>query len=114
MNFKQAIILREDLKLPKGKACSQAAHAAVEATLKSEKEKVKSWRQEGMKKIVVKVKDLKELLHLNQKAKDSGLITAVITDAGLTEVAPGTTTCIAIGPDEEEKIDKIIKDLKLF
>ena len=114
MEFKQAILVRDDLKLPKGKACSQVAHAAVEAVLRSEKDVVKNWKSRGMPKIVLKVKDLKELMLFNQKAKDIGLVTAVITDAGRTTVEPGTTTCVAIGPDSEEKVDKIVKDLKLF
>lgn len=112
--MKQAILIRQDLKLPKGKACSQAAHAAVEAALRSDKEKVKEWRLEGMAKIVLKVKDIKKLQKFNQLAKDNGLVTAMITDAGKTTVEPGTTTCLAIGPDEDEKIDKIIHELKLF
>ena len=41
-------------------------------------------------------------------------ITALITDAGRTTVEPGTITCLAIGPDSDEKIDKITKELKLF
>lgn len=106
--------MRKDLKLPMGKACSQVAHASVEAVLKSDKEKVKAWRKEGMSKIVLKVDDLKQLHELNQLAKDSGLKTAVITDAGRTVIAPGTTTCCAIGPDEEEKIDGIVASLKLL
>lgn len=112
--MKQAIIIRQDLKLPKGKAVSQGAHASVEAVLRSDKDKVSKWRKEGMAKIVLKVEDLKELQHYNQLAKDSGLVTALITDAGRTTVEPGTVTALAIGPDEDEKIDKITKDLKLL
>ena len=112
--MKQAILFRQDLNLTKGKACSQAAHAAVEAVLRSNKGKVSEWRREGMMKIVLKVKDLKELNKLNQIAKDYGLVTALITDAGRTAVEPGTVTCLAVGPDDEEKIDSIVKDLKLL
>ena len=53
MAYKQLILLRQDLQLPKGKAAAQAAHAAVEAVLRSEKDVVKAWRQEGMAKIVL-------------------------------------------------------------
>ena len=114
MELKQVIIVRQDLKLPKGKLAAQSAHASVEAVLRSDKRKVNAWKQEGMAKIVLKVKDLKELRKYNQNAKSTGLVTAVITDAGKTTVAPGTTTCMAIGPDNEEKIDKITSDLKLL
>lgn len=112
--LKQVIIVRSDLKLPKGKMSAQAAHASVEAVLRSDKRKVNAWRSEGMAKIVLKVNDLKELRKYNQLAKSTGLVTATITDAGRTTIAPGTTTCMAIGPDFDEKIDNITKELKLM
>src|SRR3989344_7030376 len=112
--MKQAILIRQDLNLPKGKLASQCSHAAVECTLKSDKNKVKDWHNQGMAKIVLKVKDLKELKFFNQFAKDAGLITALITDAGKTTIEPGTITCLGIGPDSDEKIDNIVKELKLF
>ncbi|MBT3720591.1 peptidyl-tRNA hydrolase [archaeon] len=113
MSLKQTIIIRQDLKIPKGKMSAQAAHASVEAVLRSDKDLVKEWRNNGSAKIVLKVPDEKTLLKYNQIAKDSGLTTALITDAGKTVIAPGTRTCFAIGPDDEEKIDEITSDLKL-
>jgi peptidyl-tRNA hydrolase, PTH2 family len=112
--LKQVIIVRNDLKLPKGKMSAQCAHASVEAVLRSEKRTVNAWRNEGMAKIVLKVNDLKELRKYNQLAKSTGLVTSVITDAGRTTIAPGTTTCMAIGPAFEDKIDNITKELKLM
>ena len=112
--MKQAIIIRQDLKLPKGKAAAQAAHASVQAVLNSNKNKILKWNNEGMAKIVLKTENEKSLIRLLQDAKDQGLKTALITDAGRTVVSPGTKTCIGIGPDEDEEIDKVIKDLKLY
>lgn len=112
--YKQVILLRADLRLPKGKMAAQAAHASVESVLRSDKKLVEAWRREGMKKIVLKVADEKEMLKLNQQAKDGGLITAVITDAGHTVVAPGTKTCCAIGPDANKKIDSVTHHLKVM
>ena len=114
MSLKQVILVRQDLKLPQGKACAQAAHASVEAVLKSEPATVKTWRKEGMPKIVLKVKDEKELISFFQKAKDEGLVSSLITDAGRTVVEPGTRTCVGIGPDEEEKIDLLTGKLSLL
>ena len=114
MSYKQVILVRQDLNLPKGKLSVQVAHAAVEATLKSSDKKVSAWRKEGMPKIVLKIKDEKELLSYLQKAKDEGLITALIADAGKTVVAPGTKTCGAIGPDEEKRIDVVTGKLPLL
>lgn len=113
MSLKQVIVVRADLKLPKGKLAAQVAHASVEAVLKSATDKVKEWRSSGSSKIVVKVSDEKALLEINQLAKDAGLVTALITDAGKTVIAPGTRTCVSLGPDEEEKIDSITQELKL-
>ena len=114
MGYKQVIIIRTDLRLPKGKMAGQAAHAAVEAALKSDKKNISAWRKEGQKKVVLKVLDEDQLYRLKMQAEDLGLITALITDAGKTVIAPGTTTCIAIGPDLEEEIDKVAGGLKLI
>jgi PTH2 family peptidyl-tRNA hydrolase len=112
--MKQVILIRDDLKLPKGKMAAQAAHAAVEAVLRSDKDKVKRWRNEGMMKIVLKVKDEKELFRYKSQAEAFMLTTAVITDAGHTVVEPGTVTCMAIGPDEDMAIDKVTGELKII
>ena len=61
MTLKQVIVVRTDLKMSKGKIASQVSHASVEAVLKSNKNIVEIWRKEGMKKIILKVKDLDEL-----------------------------------------------------
>ena len=114
MELKQVILVRDDLKLPKGKMAAQCTHAAVDAVLNSDSKKVKDWRNQGMKKIVLKVKDEKELIKYLQLAKENGLKTALITDAGRTVIAPGTKTCVGIGPDSEEKIDAITGKLKMM
>ncbi|MGM5482810.1 MAG: peptidyl-tRNA hydrolase Pth2 [Nanobdellota archaeon] len=114
MELKQVILIRHDLKLPKGKMAAQAAHAAVEAVLKSDKDKVKNWRLHGSKKVTLKVNSKEELYKYAQKAKDESLATAIITDAGRTVIEPGTVTCAAIGPEKEEDIDSITKDLKMI
>ena len=114
MGYKQVIIIRQDLKLPKGKMATQAAHASVDAVMKTSRDIVNDWKREGMKKVVVKAKDLSELVEYENIARESELKFSVITDAGKTTVEPGTITCMAIGPDEEEKIDKITVKLPLM
>ncbi len=113
MIMKQVILVRMDLKLPKGKLSVQVAHASSAALIKSHKDDIKEWQREGMKKVVLKVKDMDELLKYKQEAEDLGLVTALIEDAGKTVVAPGTITCLGIGPDNEEKIDKVSGKLKM-
>lgn len=112
--MKQVILAREDLKMNKGKLAVQVAHASVEAVLKSDKKKVSSWRAEGMMKAVLKAKDEKELFKYKQMAENSGITTALITDAGRTFFKEPTITCLGIGPDDDEKIDALTGKLKLM
>lgn len=114
MPYKQVILVRDDLKLPKGKLAAQCSHASVDAVMKSDRKIVDLWKREDGKKIVLKVRDEKELFKYKQIAEDAGLKTALITDAGHTVVEPGTITCLGIGPDEEEKIDKISGKLRMM
>lgn len=114
--YKQVIVVRKDLKLSKGKLAVQVAHAAVTAAEQCRKgnlEWFKSWFSEGQKKVVVEVENLEALLLHYQMAKDAGLPAALIEDAGLTEIPPGTVTCVGIGPAPSELVDKITGKLKL-
>jgi PTH2 family peptidyl-tRNA hydrolase len=113
-DIKQVILVRADLKMPKGKLAVQVAHASVDAVLSSRKKLVKLWKSEGMKKICLKVKDLAELNSYVNQAQIEGLNTAVIRDAGKTVFKEPTITCAAIGPENSEKVDKVTKELKML
>ena len=104
--------MRTDIKMSKGKVVAQGAHASVDATLSANNKLVKKWKSAGMKKIALRVESLEQLKELIGKAEETDLATSLITDAGHTEVEPGTTTCGAIGPGPEVQIDKITGELK--
>jgi len=112
--MKQVIIVRKDLKWGKGKLCSHVAHASVGAVRKSKEEIIKKWEGEGGKKVVLKVKDLKELKKIYKKVRDTKIPCFFVRDAGLTQLKARTVTCLGIGPVEEKKIDKITGKLKLL
>jgi PTH2 family peptidyl-tRNA hydrolase len=112
--YKQAIVVRKDLGMDRGKIASQVAHASLEAYKKTDEDTRKLWEREGSKKIVLKVEDLKGLMGLKEKARSERLPYAVIRDAGRTQIEPGTVTSLGMGPAEEERIDRITKDLKLL
>lgn len=117
MEFKMVVAVRNDLKLSPGKMAAQVAHAAVNCALISKAKKpsyFRSWYDEGQKKVVLRVTDLRELIELKVRAEDAGLMTSLITDAGHTELPPGTTTCLGIGPAPEDIIDRITGDLRLM
>jgi PTH2 family peptidyl-tRNA hydrolase len=113
---KQAIVIRSDLGMGKGKLAAQVAHASLEAFEKTRKERpewASLWEESGKAKIVLKVADRKELMELYKKVKVD-LPAILIRDAGLTQVKPGTVTCFAVGPAPSEKIDRYLSHLKLL
>jgi len=112
--MKQAIIIRADLKMDKGKIASQAAHASVASFLKCSKTAQGKWLDSGMKKIVLKVSSQKDLKDIFRRAKSEGLKCAIITDAAKTQLKRPSQTAVAIGPDSDPKIDKITGKLKLL
>jgi len=115
--FKQVIVFRSDLRMGKGKIAAQAGHAAVSAseeTRKHHREWWKAWIHEGQCKIAVKVEDEEELLKLKKDAEESALPCALIIDRGLTQIPPGTITCLGIGPAPVEKIDAVTGSLTLL
>lgn len=113
-DLKQVILIRKDLKMSPGKIGAQAAHASVDAVLKSNKKLLNNWKKTGMKKITLKVNSLEELKEYFNKALEQDITASIITDAGHTELTPGTQTCVAIGPGPENKIDEITAELKPY
>lgn len=114
MPYKQCIVVREDLEMSRGKLCAQVAHASILAYEKADKKSRKRWMEEGGRKIVLCVRDEKELMELERMAREENLPCELVVDAGLTELPPGTVTALGIGPAEEGLIDKVTGRLKLL
>ncbi len=136
---KQLIVMRRDLKMRKGKIAAQAGHACVTATLMALQKEgrlgdvqiadgnirlapsdkaptpLSEWFTRGVSKICVYVDSEEELLAIDRKAKDAGIISALICDSGLTEFhGQNTYTCLAFEPLLPEVVDPITGDLPLF
>jgi PTH2 family peptidyl-tRNA hydrolase len=124
--MKQVIVIRKDLKMRRGKEIAQGAHASVkfishriQAHLKGEpltlSDAELAWFEGNFKKICLIVNSEDELLEIHQKAQDNGLVSSLIQDRGITEFSGVPTyTCLAIGPDEPDKINQITGHLKLY
>ncbi|MEM2963329.1 MAG: peptidyl-tRNA hydrolase Pth2 [Candidatus Anstonellales archaeon] len=115
-SVKQAIVVRTDLKMGKGKIAAQVAHAAVMGYIlvkKKSPELVLKWEKGGQEKIVLKVESESALLDLYSNAQKE-LPCVIIRDAGKTQIAPSTPTCISLGPYYESTIDKFTSRLKLL
>lgn len=136
---KQMIVVRRDLKMRKGKIAAQAGHACVNAVLMAlSKENlldkvrfdedgvtltgvdnpeipVCQWFMNGEAKICVYVDSEEALLEIDRKAREAGILCALIQDAGHTEFhGEPTLTCLAFEPQLPEKVDPITGELPLF
>ena len=115
--YKMVIVMRTDLNMSLGKMVAQACHAAVSCSESSKRTQTKNWRKwrdEGGKKVALEAESFDELEELAVKAEQLDLIYELIQDAGHTEVPPGTTTCIGIGPNQSQLIDKVTGNLPLL
>lgn len=112
--MKQAIVVRTDLGMGTGKLAAQVAHASLSAYEDTDDRTRKQWKGEGQKKVVLKGSGEAQLFELADKARREGLPNAVIRDAGHTQLEPGTATTVAIGPGDDETVDRVTGDLSLY
>ena len=109
-NLKMVCLVRRDLGMGVGKVAAQVAHAALGAVKATGErdggwDKLRGWEAGGEAVIVLEVTDHAQLEGLLAEAAVAGLTTHCVADAGRTEVAPGTHTVGAIGPDLAERVD---------
>jgi PTH2 family peptidyl-tRNA hydrolase len=115
--YKQALIIRLDLKIGRGKIAVQCSHAAVSS---AEEARIhfpqwwKWWMEDGQRKIALKVPDLDALLNLENVARRNRLPVYLVRDRGLTQVPPDTVTCLGIGPAPTNLVDNLTGDLALL
>jgi len=127
-NMKQMIVIRKDLNMRKGKMVAQGAHASMAAILGwvdqghwhghailVPDDRVVEWLRGAFTKVCVAVNSEAELIEIHEKAKDAGLITSIIQDAGKTEFdGVPTYTAVAVGPDTHENLQPLTGELKLL
>src|SRR3990172_306733 len=109
MDHKLVVAVRADLDLSRGKLAVQVAHASVMAALDAKARHRRwfaAWDAEGQEKGGVRAPGIPELHGLRARARALGLPTALVEDAGLTELPPGTVTCLAVGPGPNELVDQ--------
>lgn len=124
--IKQVIVMRHDLKMRRGKQIAQGAHASMSSicrrlqergsvSLNDFSEVERAWLTGAFAKVCCRVDSEDELMTIHDKAVAAGLEVHLITDSGKTEFhGEPTRTCLAIGPDEAEKIDVITGELQLL
>lgn len=124
---KQVIVMRTDLGMNVGKMCAQAAHAGrlfiIDGLIAGEHPRenfhewqwmtgatdIPKWNFGEMKTIVLGIGDLISLVSLKIAAHSVGFKAFEVIDKKL-----GVMTCLAIGPDKDELIDRLTGHLKLL
>ncbi len=115
--YKMVLVVRGEIRLTAGKAAVQVAHAAVmlvEQAIERRRPELDAWRAQGQKKIALVAPTLADLEHIERDARGARIPTALVQDAGLTEVAPGTVTCLGLGPALAGELDPLTGALPLL
>lgn len=115
--YKLVILVRNDVKMTKGKVAAQVAHASVNCAFASRKKNstaFNKWYDSGQTKVVLKVDSLRDLYEYKALAEALGVTCSLITDAGRTQIDPGTVTCLGIGPEKGSILDRITGELKML
>ena len=123
IDVKQVLVVRDDLKMGKGKIGAQCGHAtlgsfrACHKQMKGSKYWTKvyeKWQWGGQKKICVKVQGEDALIQVKQMADKLGIPNYLVADAGHTQIAAGSLTVCGIGPVESAHVHAITGDKKLL
>jgi len=110
-----AIVVRADLGMGRGKAAAQVAHAAVAATLRAAgSPRLAAWLADGQPKVVLRVESAEALEEVVAAASAARLAVETVADAGRTQLEPGTVTCAAIGPADDDALDAVTGQLRLY
>lgn len=115
--YKMVFVVRNDLKMGKGKVAAQCGHAAIGAyqdMKRTNPELLKRWESMGCMKVVVKAPDELIFHKVSADARKLGLSTHIVRDAGRTQIAPGSKTVLCVGPGTAKEVDLVTGNLKLY
>ncbi|KAL8551268.1 hypothetical protein ACS0TY_000372 [Phlomoides rotata] len=90
-DFKMVLVVRNDLKMGKGKIAAQCSHATLglyKKILHRAPKSLNRWEMCGQVKVVVKIESEDDMLVLQERAKSLNLPTHITIDAGRTQIAP--------------------------
>ncbi|XP_024969925.1 peptidyl-tRNA hydrolase 2, mitochondrial [Cynara cardunculus var. scolymus] len=115
-DFKMVLVVRNDLKMGKGKIAAQCSHATLglyKKILHRAPKALSRWEMCGQVKVVVKIESEDDMLVLQERAKSMAIPTHIVIDAGRTQIAPNSRTVMAVlGP--AEMVDDVTGGLKLL
>lgn len=120
-DVRMTLVVRQDLRMGKGKAAAQCLHAALalyrlitEEGPACNPEMVRRWLRGGQAKITLQVPDQEAMDMLYAQAMLLGVNAYIVHDAGRTQVAAGSATVLGLGPAPKTVLDEITGELKLY
>ncbi|KAG0612065.1 hypothetical protein M758_7G187700 [Ceratodon purpureus] len=115
-DFKMVLVVRNDLKMGKGKVAAQCSHATLGLYKKvfyRAPKALQRWEMCSQVKVVTRVESEEEMFFLQTRAKTMKLPCHITVDAGRTQISPNSKTVLAIlGP--ANLVDEITGSLKLL
>lgn len=118
-DFKMSFVVNTTLQMGVGKVAAQVAHAALNLYRKMLAQPVRfepallQWNEMGETKIVLRGDSVDQLRIVQEKANTLGLPTALIRDAGRTQIPSGSTTVVGVFGNRDD-LRKITGHLKLL
>lgn len=120
---RMTLIVRQDLKMGKGKAAAQCLHATLALYKKITNPESSAYNPEmvdrweygnGQAKITLQVPNQEQMDLLFAQAMSLDVNAYIVHDAGRTQIAAGSATVLGLGPAPKLVMDQITKDLKLY
>lgn len=120
---RMTLVVRQDLKMGKGKAAAQCSHATLALYKKIlnpnspayNPEMLERWEYgNGQAKITLQVPNQEDMDTLYAQAISMGVNATVVHDAGRTQIAAGSATVLGLGPAPKLAMDRITSELKLY
>lgn len=121
--MRMTLVVRQDLKMGKGKAAAQCSHATLALYKKMadassaayNPELLERWEKgNGQAKVTLQVPNQEEMDLLFATAMSLGVNAYIVHDAGRTQVAAGSATVLGLGPAPTVVMDEITGGLKLY
>lgn len=120
---RMTLIVRQDLKMGKGKAATQCSHATLALYKKMSNPNSRAYNPEmlrrweygnGQAKITLQVPSQHEMDLLFATAMSLNINSCIVHDAGRTQIAAGSATVLGLGPAPKSVMDQVTSELKLY
>ncbi|XP_028402170.1 probable peptidyl-tRNA hydrolase 2 [Dendronephthya gigantea] len=118
-SHRMVFVVNSSLKMGVGKVGAQVGHAAIGLyrellELRGQiAPMLAQWGEDGETKVVVKAESTQAVMDIENQAMSKGLPTFLVTDAGMTQVAPGSVTVLGLF-GEKSVLGNIVGHLKLL